>query len=107
MLALRELVSVLVESSGEKDAVESEASEEDSGAGAMDGVELVLIKHSNQGKSDARQESKDQEEIVVSVVNDAVEFLVVGSDVDLLDTKSHDSGEDDEGAVVHVKGEHI
>ena len=51
----------------------------------MDGQEKVLIEEGDGWERDNRSDSEVEKEIVGAVVDDSVKFLVVGSDVNLLD----------------------
>ena len=68
----------------------------------MESAPVVLIEDSNHGESNHGSDSNVHHSVVAADIDLAIEHLVEGSQVSLLDPIHKDGSKENEGAVIHL-----
>jgi len=100
----REFGLMLLHLARHKEGVERDRGEEGYCGCDVDHLVVVAVEVANHWKGDARDNSKDQDQVVGPGVDDPVELFEIGSHVRLSDCKSVEHGEDAEDTVVEGQG---
>lgn len=96
-----------MESVAHEARVDQEASEEDDSDYTVDLGPQFLVEDSDQREGECRNDAEPEHGVVTAVRDLAVELLVEGADVGLLDTEHENGCEEEEDAVVHLLTDNI